>query len=202
MAHSSQRVKLIYPQPGWIEIGPDQLWSAVVTAMKDALKREKLLFLCCSIVNFYCQLGGDLTARDLSCLGVSTQRATFVTWDRDTGKEFHNFITWKDVRADSLVREWNKSLTMKGLRCGSSFLYFVTRQKRFRVASILSLQNKMVNMRLLWALQNVPELKAAARRGCAMFGTLDTWLLYKFSKGHTYLTEIACASATGKEREL
>ena len=46
-------------------------------------------------------------------MGISTQRATFVTWNRITGEEFHNFITWKDVRAESLVKEWNKSLSMR-----------------------------------------------------------------------------------------
>jgi sugar (pentulose or hexulose) kinase len=44
---------------------------------------------------------------------MSTQRGTFVTWSKSTGKPFHNFITWKDLRADDLCQEWDSSYTMK-----------------------------------------------------------------------------------------
>ena len=128
-------------------------------------------------------LDAKLTAQDIKCLGISTQRATFINWRRSTGKPFHNFITWKDVRADDLVQSWNNGISMKGIRAGSKFLHMLTRQKRFIVGGILKLQNKMVNMRLLWTLQNVPELMAAVKAGKndVMFGTIDTWLLYKLS---------------------
>ena len=126
-----------------------------------------------------------------------SKRATFVTWDKRSGKVFHNFITWKDVRAADLVNSWNDSLTMKSLRVVSSVLYRVTGRTQFRAASVLTLQNKMVNMRLLWALQNIPELKKAAKDGNARFGTLETWLVYKLTRGQKYLTDIGSVSATG-----
>lgn len=52
-------------------------------------------------------------------------------------------------------------------------------------------------MRLLWQLENNDDLKEAISRGTAMFGTLDTWLLYRLTKGNTHCTDISCASATG-----
>lgn len=55
----------------------------------------------------------QLTPDQISCIGISTQRSTFITWDKETGEEFHNFITWKDLRADPLVKKWNSSLTLK-----------------------------------------------------------------------------------------
>lgn len=62
----------------------------------------------------YCYpLDAGLNPSDIRCIGLSTQRATFTTWDRRTGVTFHNFITWKDMRADALVRHWNSCLTMK-----------------------------------------------------------------------------------------
>lgn len=54
-----------------------------------------------------------LTAKDITCMGISTQRSTFITWDRKSGETFHNFVTWKDLRADAMVRKWNSSLTLK-----------------------------------------------------------------------------------------
>lgn len=58
-------------------------------------------------------LDANLTARDIKSLGISTQRATFITWDKTTGRPFHNFITWKDMRAKDLIKEWNNSFVVK-----------------------------------------------------------------------------------------
>ena len=58
-------------------------------------------------------LDANLQFKNVKCCGISTQRATFINWRKSTGRPFHNFITWKDLRADQLVKEWNSSLTMK-----------------------------------------------------------------------------------------
>lgn len=109
-------------------------------------------------------------------------------------------ITWKDLRANDLVQEWNGSLTMKGIRFGSKILHFLTRQKKFIVGSILRLQCKLASMRLLWVLQNVPELMNAVKhdKTDVLYGTLDSWLLFKFSGDkQVHLTNISNAAATG-----
>jgi putative glycerol kinase 5 len=54
----------------------------------------------------------DAEVSDVKVFGLSTQRGSFVTWDKRTGKPFHNFITWKDLRADHLVKSWNNSWTL------------------------------------------------------------------------------------------
>ena len=58
------------------------------------------------------------------------QRATFTCWSAVTGRHYHNLVTWKDLRADSLVTAWNSSLTMRALRAGSRLLHSVTRRPR------------------------------------------------------------------------
>ena len=65
----------------------------------------------------YFNLDSGLRPKDITCLGISTQRGTFVNWSRTTGKAFHNFITWKDLRADALCREWDNSYTMRVTTC-------------------------------------------------------------------------------------
>ena len=105
------------------------------------------------------------------------------------------------MRADDLVQSWNNGISMKGIRAGSKFLHFLTRQKKFIVGGILKLQNKMVNMRLLWTLQNIPELVAAvkAEKNDVMFGTIDTWLLYRFSGDKKlHFSNISNVAASGK----
>ncbi|KAK7861772.1 hypothetical protein R5R35_010789 [Gryllus longicercus] len=173
------KVRLLYPQPGRVEIDPEELWKAAVGVVNGAIK------------------AAGLSAAQVSALGVSTQRSSFVTWHRDTGRPFHNFITWKDVRADDLVRQWNASLTLKGLHVGTRLLYAVTRSQRFLAASVLKLMNSQVTPRLLWALREVPALREAAARGAACFGTVDTWLLHRLSAGALHVTDVSNASATG-----
>ena len=60
----------------------------------------------------------------------TAQRATFTCWSAVTGRPYHNLVTWKDLRADSLVTAWNSSLTMKALRAGGRLLHTITRRPR------------------------------------------------------------------------
>jgi len=171
------RVETISPQPGWVEIKPDLLWEKVVEVLRESIR------------------SAGLGAKQISSMGISCQRATFTCWNRKTGEHFHNLITWQDLRADSYVRDWNNSITMKGLRLGGKLLYWVTRLSRYKAAGIMKLDNRMVIMRLLWALENIPRLKEAVEAGEAMFGCVDSWLLYKLTGKHQ--TEVSNIAATG-----
>lgn len=175
----SQQVSLLYPDVGRVEIDPEQLWEAIVNVIKGAIKVAGI---------------GPAQVR---CLGVSTQRNSFITWHRETGAPFHNFITWKDVRADSLVRQWNDSFTMKSLRMGARLLYTVSRSKRFLAGSVLKLMNTQVTLRLVWALQNVGALREASRRGLALFGCVDSWLVWRLTGGASHVTDVSNASSSG-----
>ncbi|XP_025835698.1 putative glycerol kinase 5 isoform X2 [Agrilus planipennis] len=130
-------------------------------------------------------------------MGISTQRASFITWRKDTGVPFHNFITWKDLRADDIVKAWDKSVTVNFLKFFSYCLYLTTRNQRYLAGSKLRISNLLVTFRLLWAIKNIPELKKCLEKNNVMFGTIETWLIYKFTKGKTYVTDISNASATG-----
>ena len=86
-AHSA--LEPIMPSPGWYELDPDKLWETVCQVIREAIS------------------SAGLQAKDISGLGISCQRATFTCWSALTGRHFHNLITWKDIRADSYVRQWN-----------------------------------------------------------------------------------------------
>ena len=87
----------------------------------------------------------------------------------------------QDLRADSIVREYNSSLSLRALRLGGKLLHTITRQPRYLAASIYKLKNGMVVPRLVWALENIPGLREAAERGEVLFGCIDTWLLYNLT---------------------
>ena len=91
-----------------------------------------------------CFVDAKLSPKDITGIGISTQRSSFITWERDTEEYFHNFITWKDLRADSLVKKWNSSITLKTINTVSYLLYLVSRNKRFLAGSVLKMMNAQV----------------------------------------------------------
>ncbi|XP_013015482.1 putative glycerol kinase 5 isoform X1 [Cavia porcellus] len=176
---SAQKVENIYPQAGWVEIDPDVLWTQFVTVIKDAVK------------------AAGIQMSQVIGLGISTQRATFITWNRKTGKHFHNFISWQDQRGIELVKSCNNSLMMKLFHSSCRLVYFFTRSKRFLFGSRFTFTTQQASLRLAWILQNMPEVQKAVEEENCCFGTVDTWLLHKLTKGSAYATDFSNASATG-----
>ncbi|XP_023653874.2 glycerol kinase 5 [Paramormyrops kingsleyae] len=169
----------LYPEPGRVELDPEALWRCFVDVVKGAVRDS------------------GVQMRHVAGLGISTQRATFTTWDRWTGEPFHNFITWQDLRAAELVRSWNQSCTMKAVHGVMKVLYFLTRQKRFQAASLVVFNTQHVTFRLVWVLQHYSQVCKAVQENRCCFGTIDTWLLFKLTKGAVHATDYSNASSTG-----
>ena len=79
----------IYPQPGWVEHDPEEIWLRTQEVIADAMKQR------------------GLGPKDLSAIGVTNQRETVVLWDRNTGRPVANAIVWQDTRTESIVREFS-----------------------------------------------------------------------------------------------
>ncbi|XP_034852039.1 putative glycerol kinase 5 isoform X1 [Mirounga leonina] len=176
---SVQKIENLYPQAGWVEIDPDVLWLQFVTVIKESVK------------------AAGIEMNQIVGLGISTQRATFITWNKKTGNHFHNFISWQDLRAVELIKSWNNSLIMKLFQSSCRVLHFFTRSKRFLAVSLFSFTNQHVSLRLAWILQNLVEVQKAIEEDNCCFGTIDTWLLHKLTKGSVFATDFSNASATG-----
>uniref|UniRef100_A0A8C2NME1 ATP:glycerol 3-phosphotransferase 5 n=1 Tax=Capra hircus TaxID=9925 RepID=A0A8C2NME1_CAPHI len=164
---------------GWVEIDPDVLWLQFVAVIKESVK------------------AAGIEMNQIVGLGISTQRATFITWDKKTGKHFHNFISWQDLRATELVKSWNSSLLMKLIHSSCRVLHFFTRSKQFLAASLFTFTTQHVSLRLAWILQNLTEVRKATEEENCCFGTVDTWLLHKLTKGSEFATDFSNASTTG-----
>ena len=89
VGESHSALEPLMPRPGWYELEPEKLWSTVCQVIREAIS------------------SAGLGPGDISGLGISCQRATFTCWSALTGRHCHNLITWKDIRADSYVKEWN-----------------------------------------------------------------------------------------------
>ncbi|XP_076257868.1 glycerol kinase 5 isoform X2 [Rhynchophorus ferrugineus] len=113
------KVKLHYPEVNSVEIDPNELWESIITIMKNSL------------------IDANISAKQIKSVGISTQRATFITWSRKTGKPFHNFITWKDLRAWDYINKINRSWKTWFLRTGSFLVHLFTRQLKFNIVANL-----------------------------------------------------------------
>jgi glycerol kinase len=80
IADAQQELRQIYPAPGWVEHDPEEIWSAVIATMREAIATARV------------------SAKDIAGIGITNQRETAIVWDRATGKPVHNAIVWQDRR--------------------------------------------------------------------------------------------------------
>ena len=122
---------------------------------------------------------GDIDAEDLAAIGITNQRETTLVWERATGRPYGNAIVWQDTRTDAICNELSR---------GGG-------QDRFRKRTGLPISTYFSGPKLLWLLENSPDLRAAAERGDAVFGNVDTWLIWNLTGG-SFVTDVTNASRT------
>ena len=122
---------------------------------------------------------GGLLINDIAGIGISNQRETFVVWDKN-GKPLHNAIVWQCKRSTKIC----EALKAKGL---SEII-----QKK----TGLVIDPYFSGTKLMWLFENNEAIRTAIQNENAYFGTIDSWLLYKFSKGTSYATDFTNASRT------
>ena len=114
----------------------------------------------------------------LHAVGITNQRETTVLWDRRTGRPLHRALVWQDTRVDRLVAEYSAA-GGKG---------------RFQTQTGLPLASYFSALKLQWLLDEVPSARAMAEAGDALFGTVDSWLIWNFCGLHA--TDVTNASRT------
>ena len=125
----------------------------------------------------------EITRNDLAAIGITNQRETTLVWDRHTGKPYYPAIVWQDTRTDKICN----TLAQDG------------GQDRFRETTGLPLATYFSGPKITWMLENVKGLREAAETGDALFGTIDTWLLWHLTggvEGGLHLTDVTNASRT------
>jgi glycerol kinase len=122
----------------------------------------------------------NLTAADLAAIGITNQRETTVVWDKNTGKPYYNAIVWQDTRTDTIVHRLSANGGVD----------------RFRAQVGLPLSTYFSGTKLIWLLENVEGLREAAENGDALFGTMDTWLIWNLTGEQAHVTDPSNASRT------
>jgi len=170
--HAGQVVSLhqlehqqIYPQPGWVEHDPTEIWERTRQVIRAALAKN------------------GIDPRDIAAIGVTNQRETTIVWDKKTARPYYNAIVWQCTRTkdicDALAREGG--------------------QDRFRARTGLPLATYFSGPKIKWILDNVPGVREAAEKGDALFGTVDTWVIWWLTggpNGGAHVTDVSNASRT------
>jgi glycerol kinase len=155
----------IYPQPGWVEHDPGEIWERTQSVIRVALQK------------------GNIDTGDIAAVGITNQRETAIVWDRRTGKPYYNAIVWQDTRTDTII----DALAREG------------GQDRFRDTVGLPLATYFSGPKITWILDHVDGVRAAAERGDAIFGTVDTFLIWWMTggpNGGVHVTDVTNASRT------
>jgi glycerol kinase len=124
-----------------------------------------------------------LTGADLAAVGVTNQRETTVVWDRHTGRPYANAVVWQCTRTDAICKELMRD---RGIN-------------RFRDRTGLPVATYFSGPKVRWILDNVPEAHAAAQSGDALFGTMETWVVWWLTggpDGGAHVTDVTNASRT------
>ena len=152
----------IYPQEGWVEHDPMEIWSSQYGVMMEAVAQS------------------GVSAEESAGIGITNQRETTVLWDRNTGKPIYNAIVWQCRRTADIV----DGLLKEGLG------------EHIKNVTGLVPDAYFSGSKIKWILDRVDGARERARRGEILFGTVDTWLLWKLTGGKVHVTDYTNASRT------
>ena len=123
------------------------------------------------------------TAEDIAAIGIANQRETTIVWDRDTGEPIYHAIVWQCRRTAPLCEE---------LKADGAFSAYVQEHTGLLIDAYFSAT------KLKWILDHVEGAREKAERGDLLFGTVDSWLVWKLTGGAVHITPAApCSSTSG-----
>ena len=122
----------------------------------------------------------NATAEDIAAIGITNQRETTIVWDKETGEPIHHAIVWQCRRTS----EYCDTLKEKGLT------------DKLREKTGLVIDAYFSGTKVKWLLDNVPGARERAEKGELLFGTVETWLIWKLTKGAVHVTDYSNASRT------
>jgi len=170
VANAYEQHEQIYPEPGWVEHDPTEIWentkSVVNTGLADA----------------------GLDAEQLEAIGITNQRETTVVWDKDTGRPIHNALVWQDRRTTDRVEELEEQDKIEMIRDKTGLeadAYFSATKTEWILDNAEPLKLESSRSR---------DLRERARDGELMMGTIDAWLIYNLTGNH--ITDVTNASRT------
>ncbi len=160
VAKASVELTSYYPEVGFVEQNPDEIYANVLESVRACLKSAP-------------------TAAENVAVGVSNQRETFLLWDK-SGEPLTRAISWQCKRSAGICER------LKGTDA----------EAEVKARTGLIIDPYFSGSKLAWLIENDPKVKDAVESGNAYFGNIDTWILYRLTRGASYYTDYTNASRT------
>lgn len=160
VATSQKELKQYYPQSGWVEHDPQDLYNDQFEAFEKVVAEA------------------NIPLELIKAVGITNQRETTLVWDKNTGEPVYNAIVWLDKRTESICEMLREQ----------DLARYILKNTGLVIDSYFSAT------KIKWILDNVEGVRERAEAGELLFGTVDSWLIYKFTGKH--LTDHTNASRT------
>ncbi|MFA9416417.1 glycerol kinase GlpK [Natrinema sp. HArc-T2] len=170
VANAYEKHEQIYPEPGWVEHDPMEIWENTKAVISQALEQAGI--------------GPD----QLEAIGVTNQRETTLLWDADTGNPVHNAIVWQDRRTTDRVEALEDEGMVETIRDKTGLeadAYFSATKAEWLLDNADPIKLERTRP---------ADIRDRAEQGEVLFGTIDTWLIYNLTGNH--ITEVTNASRT------
>ena len=151
--------KQIFPEAGWVEHDPLEIWRNTQKVIRDIINKAKI------------------SEDQIAAIGITNQRETTVIWNKNTGKPYYNAIVWQDTRTNKICRSLENKKDL------------------FQQKTGLPIATYFSGPKIKWLLDNVKGLREAAENGEAIFGNMDSWIVWNLTKGK-HITDVTNASRT------
>lgn len=163
VATAQREFTQIYPQAGWVEHDPLEIWATQSATLIEAIAKV------------------GINSDQIAAIGITNQRETTIVWDKDTGKPIYNAIVWQCRRTAGICE------SLKAIDGLSAYVKETTG---------LLLDPYFSATKIKWILDNVAGAREKAKAGKLLFGTVDTWLIWKMTQGRVHVTDYTNASRT------
>ncbi len=162
VAMAQKEFEQIYPQKGWVEHDPIEIWASQSGVIAEVIAKS------------------GISHEDIISIGITNQRETTIIWDKETGKPIYNAIVWQCRRTTNICKELKEAGYEKYIRENTG----------------LVLDPYFSGTKIKWLLDNVEGAREKAKEGKLLFGTVDTWLIWKLTNGKVHRTDYTNASRT------
>lgn len=152
----------IFPQSGWIEHNPDEIWSSQASVIAEAITQI------------------DINGKNIAGIGITNQRETTIVWDTETDEPIYNAIVWQDRRTS----DYCDQLRSEGMT------------ELIRKKTGLIIDAYFSATKIKWILDHVSGARKRAEQGKLRFGTVDSWLIWRLTRGEVHVTDVTNASRT------
>jgi glycerol kinase len=159
---AQKELKQIYPQPGFVEHDPMDIWASQQSVVAEAMAKM------------------GINSEQIAAIGITNQRETTIIWDKKTGIPIYNAIVWQCRRTAEIVDKLKADNLEAHIKATTGLIpdaYFSA-------------------TKIKWLLDNVEGAREKANNGELLFGTVDTWLIWKLSGGKIHITDYTNASRT------